>query len=66
VNTLMAAPEQRAAMGRAARARVLSRFSWRHIAEQTLRFYRDLVEGRIEARPPGRRPTGHAGYASVD
>ena len=66
VNELMAAPERREAMGRAARERVLARFSWRHIAEQTLGFYRDLVEGRIEARPPGRRNVGHAGYASAD
>jgi glycogen synthase len=43
VNELMDAPERRAEMGRAARARVLARFSWRAIAEQTLDFYRDLL-----------------------
>jgi glycogen synthase len=43
VNTLMAAPERRMAMGKAARARVLSHFSWRHIAEVTLEFYRELL-----------------------
>jgi len=46
VNELMAAPERRAAMGQAARARVLAQFSWRRIAELTLDFYRDLLQGR--------------------
>jgi glycogen synthase len=44
VNELMDAPERRAEMGRAARARVLAHFSWRAIAEQTLAFYRDLLD----------------------
>ena len=43
VNELMAAPERRAAMGKAARARVLAHFSWRAIATQTLAFYRELL-----------------------
>jgi glycogen synthase len=43
VNALMADPERRAAMGRAARERVLAHFSWRAIAEQTLGFYRELL-----------------------
>ncbi len=43
VNDLMADPERRAAMGRAARERVLARFSWQRIAEQTLGFYRELL-----------------------
>jgi alpha-maltose-1-phosphate synthase len=43
VNELMAAPERRAAMGRAARARVLAQFSWQAIAAQTLDFYRELL-----------------------
>jgi glycosyltransferase involved in cell wall biosynthesis len=46
VNQLMAAPERRIAMGKAARARVLEQFSWRHIAEVTLDFYHELVERR--------------------
>ena len=46
VNELMAAPDRRAAMGKAARARVVEHFSWRHIAEVTLEFYRELVERR--------------------
>ncbi|HEU4629727.1 MAG TPA: glycogen synthase [Gemmatimonadaceae bacterium] len=46
VNELIDAPERRAAMGRAARARVLEQFSWRHIARLTLDFYRELVERR--------------------
>jgi glycosyltransferase involved in cell wall biosynthesis len=44
VNELMDAPERRAEMGRAARARVLAHFSWRAIADQTLAFYRDLLD----------------------
>jgi alpha-maltose-1-phosphate synthase len=43
VNELMDAPGRRAAMGQAARARVLARFSWRAIAGQTLDFYRALL-----------------------
>jgi alpha-maltose-1-phosphate synthase len=43
VNELMAAPERRAAMGKAARARVLERFSWAGIAAQTLDFDRHLL-----------------------
>jgi starch synthase len=44
VNALMEDPECRAAMGQAARARVLAHFSWQAIAAQTLDFYRDLLE----------------------
>lgn len=43
VNALVADPARRAAMGRAARARVLAHFSWRAIAGQTLGFYRELL-----------------------
>jgi glycogen synthase len=43
VNTLMADPDRRAAMGAAARQRVEEQFSWRAIAEQTLDFYRTLL-----------------------
>lgn len=42
VNGLLAAPERRLAMGKAARARVLQEFSWRRIATRTLDFYREL------------------------
>ena len=44
VNELIEDPERRAAMGEAARARVLAQFSWRRIAELTLAFYRDLLD----------------------
>lgn len=44
VNELMDAPDRRARMGRAARERVLAHFSWRAIAEQTLAFYRELLD----------------------
>jgi starch synthase len=43
INDLMAAPERRRAMGKAARQRVIEHFSWKHIAELTLGFYRDLL-----------------------
>jgi glycogen synthase len=46
VNTLMANPDRRAAMGKAARRRVLEHFSWRHIAEETIEFYRDVIKAR--------------------
>jgi alpha-maltose-1-phosphate synthase len=54
VNALIAAPDRRAAMGKAARERVLAHFSWTHIAEVTLDFYRELL-GRPGA-PPGGGP----------
>ncbi|HUF28316.1 MAG TPA: glycogen synthase [Gemmatimonadaceae bacterium] len=44
IEKLMKKPELRAKMGRAARARVLAQFSWRHIAELTLQFYGELLE----------------------
>jgi alpha-maltose-1-phosphate synthase len=43
IGELMSDPGRRAAMGKAARARVLSEFSWHHIAEVTLDFYRELL-----------------------
>jgi glycogen synthase len=48
VNELMAAPERRTAMGKAARARVLAQFSWKRIAELTLDFYRELIARKTE------------------
>jgi starch synthase len=50
VNELMRSPERRVTMGKAARARVLEHFSWAHIAEETLDFYRQLIEERKGAR----------------
>jgi glycosyltransferase involved in cell wall biosynthesis len=50
VNELMAAPERRHAMGKAARERVLQHFSWTHIAAVTLEFYRELIERRRRDR----------------
>jgi glycogen synthase len=47
-NELMRDPARRAAMGEAARARVLAQFSWSRIAEITLDFYRELLD-----RPAG-------------
>ncbi len=45
VNALLRDPERRAAMAKAARARVLAQFSWGRIAELTLEYYRDLLDG---------------------
>jgi alpha-maltose-1-phosphate synthase len=45
VNELLRDGARREAMGRAARARVLERFSWRRIAELTVSFYRELLDG---------------------
>ena len=45
VNALMADPERRDAMSTAAQRRVEAQFSWRAIAEQTLDFYKALVDG---------------------
>lgn len=44
VNALMADPDRRDAMGTAARSRVEKHFSWTAIAEQTLGFYRSLLD----------------------
>jgi alpha-maltose-1-phosphate synthase len=44
INQLMGDPAGRVAMGQASRERVLEQFSWRHIAEVTLEFYRELLD----------------------
>jgi glycogen synthase len=44
VNALMADPQRRTEMGKAARRRVVEHFSWRRIAEETIHFYRDLLD----------------------
>ncbi len=54
VNTLLADPGRRAALGAAARARVLAHFSWASIARQTLGFYRELLDGPVATPAPGR------------
>jgi alpha-maltose-1-phosphate synthase len=46
MNELIRAPDRRAAMGQAARRRVLDQFSWSRIAGFTLDFYRELAESR--------------------
>jgi glycosyltransferase involved in cell wall biosynthesis len=50
VNTLLADPDLRATMARAARARVEQHFSWTSIARRTLEFYRDVIERHAAAR----------------
>jgi alpha-maltose-1-phosphate synthase len=44
IDRLMRDPDRRAAMGVAARKRVLEHFSWHRIAAVTMDFYRELVE----------------------
>jgi len=44
VNALMRDPDRREQMGTAARRRVEAQFSWTAIAEQTLGFYKSLVD----------------------
>ena len=46
INELMSAPELRTEMAKAARARVLEKFSWQRIAAATLEFYRAVGGGR--------------------
>jgi glycosyltransferase involved in cell wall biosynthesis len=41
---VLADPDRQRAMGRAGRRRVVDRFSWAAVAEQTLAFYRRVVE----------------------
>jgi alpha-maltose-1-phosphate synthase len=43
INTVLRQPDKAAAMGRAGRQRVVDRFSWRAVADQTLEFYRSLL-----------------------
>jgi DNA-binding transcriptional LysR family regulator len=45
INEFMADPDRHAAMGRASREREREQLSWRSIAEQTHRFYRELLDG---------------------
>jgi alpha-maltose-1-phosphate synthase len=43
VDGLMSDPDRRRAMAHASRQRVLDHFSWRHIAKETMDFYRELL-----------------------
>lgn len=47
ISELLRDPERRQTMGKAARRRVVEHFSWKHIAELTLDFYRSLVANRL-------------------
>jgi glycosyltransferase involved in cell wall biosynthesis len=55
VNRLLADPDLRARMARAARARVEQQFSWTSIARQTLEFYERIIERHTADR---RVPSG--------
>lgn len=44
INSLLRSPEKTRSMASASRRRVEELFSWRSIARQTLRFYRELIE----------------------
>jgi alpha-maltose-1-phosphate synthase len=50
VNALLANPDLRSTMARAARARVEQHFSWTSIARRTLEFYGDVIERHAAAR----------------
>ena len=52
VNELLDHPQRATAMGRASRARVVDEFSWQHIAEVTLDFYRELVGQPVREKAP--------------
>jgi glycosyltransferase involved in cell wall biosynthesis len=43
INTLLCSPEERTRMGLKARERVEEYFSWKSIASQTMKFYRDIM-----------------------
>ena len=52
INTLLASPEKLKAMGIESRKRVEQHFSWKNIAQQTLEYYREVIERyRREVRP---------------
>jgi glycosyltransferase involved in cell wall biosynthesis len=46
IESLLAAPERRRAMGRAGRERVLEHFTWKRAAERTVDVYREALEER--------------------
>jgi glycosyltransferase involved in cell wall biosynthesis len=46
INALVASPEMRSRMGLAARQRVMDNFTWARVAENTVAFYRQLINGR--------------------
>jgi alpha-maltose-1-phosphate synthase len=51
VNKLLASPGLAGEMGRRGRQRVEEVFSWKSIAEQTLSFYADVIEGNLKGEP---------------
>jgi glycosyltransferase involved in cell wall biosynthesis len=55
VEHLLDRPEQRAAMGRAGRQRVLEQFTWKRAAERTVEVYREAIEERRRAAHFGMR-----------
>ncbi|HUE89098.1 MAG TPA: glycogen synthase [Vicinamibacterales bacterium] len=58
VNCLLADPDLRLTMARAARARVEQQFSWASIARRTLGFYAGVIDEHTAAHR-GRRPANH-------
>ncbi len=60
IRELLDDPERRAALGARARARVEAAFSWRHVAESTVRVYRDVLAER-RGRPTRTITSAHAG-----
>jgi len=54
INTLVADPARRRAMGESGRRRAVERFSWRAIAGQTVELYRSLLGSEGAPPAPGR------------
>lgn len=64
IRTLLdASPQARTAMGKAARERVMSLFTWRRTAERHVEVYRELIAERDLARGNGHKPQVVVGRA---
>lgn len=50
INELLRAPERRQAMGAAGRRRIEAHFGWEAIARQTLQYYAELREARLDRK----------------
>jgi glycosyltransferase involved in cell wall biosynthesis len=60
IRELIDDPERRSALGRRARERVEATFSWRRVAEATVRVYRDVLAER-RGRPTSTITSAHSG-----
>ena len=55
INSIIDSPEKLKSMGLKSRQRVVDFFSWKSIAEETLDFYKVLIEKRDAAKPKGKQ-----------